>query len=358
MQAEQREGMQQAKDLSTQAALNEKLAVRSYFANKPDSGYTEQEEAAQRFWENFINNDNFYSSYRDLLESRRERDEEEKRRSMAADSSTQAAMDEKLAERRYWNDFAADEYAKENNVAKSSGVLYNEHTGEIFIPASKANEPSGWETYSLNGKIHVDPKVERRFSWLSNGIAAVLTGATAIVTEEPSTVLLQPIITNLIEAGLLANEYQTQEYIMNNPHTNEVGISLSGAGGLYGGGTISLAADCYGNIAIMHSNDYGAGTPGASAAIFHSRTNAPLVENLQGLSVAVGGSGGPNFSLGADVIGFCNPDTGEAYYGWSVSGGISLWPVGVPAELHGKVSYTTIEHMVSLMDMLYPEKEE
>ena len=121
---------------------------------------------------------------------------------------------------------------------------------------------------------------------LSNGISAVMTGATAVITKEPSVLMLQPVITNLIEAGLLANEYQTQDYIMNNPHTNEVGISLSGARGLYGGGTMSLAADCYGNIAIMHSNDYGAGTPSASAAIFHSRTNAPLVKNLEGLSVA------------------------------------------------------------------------
>ena len=43
---------------------------------------------------------------------------------------------------------------------------------------------------------------------------------------------------------------------------------------------------------------------------------------------------------------------------WTTSAGMSLWPIGVPAEMHGKVSYTTIEHMISLLDVLYPEKEE
>ena len=351
------------------SARAEQRAAREYLANRSAAEYTENKENDEtkedeknlwdRIREGFqeLYEQNSHSVYDDLLAARSQRDAEEERREMAADSSTQAALEEKLAEKGYWNKFAAEEYAKDNETAIGSGALYNEQTGQIYIPASNDNKTGTWEAYSMRGKVHVDPKVESRFRVLSNGIATVMTGATAAITKKPSVIMLQPIITNLIEAGMLSREYKTQDYVMNNPHTNEVGITLTGAMGVSGGGTISLAADCYGNIAIMHSNDYGAGTPGASAGIFHSKTNAPFVEYLQGMSVAVGGSGGAGFSLGADVIGFCNPDTGEAYYGWAMSGGLSLWPAGVPVEMHGKVSYTTIENMISLMDVIYPEKE-
>ena len=356
---EQRERGQKAYDLSTQAALDEKFARRENLANKPVGGYTEKEENTRRFWENFLNNDSFYSPHQDLLESRQRRDAAQHRTEMAEDASTQGAMDEKLAERRYWNSFAAEEYAKDNESHKQSGVLYNEHTGEIFIPARKDNEPSGWEAYSMDGKIHVDPKVERRFSLLSNGISAVFAGAASAVTKKPTVMMLQPVIANLIEAGLLRKEYGTEEYILNNPHTNEVGISISGAFGAHASGSIGVATDCYGNIGIVISGGGGAGTPSASAGMYSAITNAPQIDYLRGTSTQVGGSvavGPPaaKMSAGVDVMGFYCPQTGETYYGISTNVGVTVTPAFAPisAEMHGNISTSFVLDLKKLWENL------
>ena len=98
---EQQERAQQAQDLSTQTAIDEKLAARKHLASQGTSGYTEKKVETRRFWERFVNNESFYSPYADLLETRQRRDEEQRRAEMAADSSTQAAIDEKLQIRKY-----------------------------------------------------------------------------------------------------------------------------------------------------------------------------------------------------------------------------------------------------------------
>ena len=363
-QREQAEREQIARDASVQSAREEQLAARKHLASQGASGYTEKEIETRRFWENFINNDSFNLPYRDLLESRRERDEAQRRAEMAAESSTQAAMDEKLAERRHWNNVAVESYVRRKGVLPNPGVLYNEHTGEIYIPANKEDGAGGWEAFSMGKRVHVDPKVERRFSWLSNGVSAVLTAATAKITNEPSVLMLQPIITNLLEAGLLANKYETQDYVMNNPHTNEVGISVSASAGKQKGGTFSISADCYGNVAIMHSPEKGFNTTAdISGGVVHTRTNAPLAIYHEGESTSRGGSVSIpladvplEVSAGADVVAFCNPYTGEAYTGLSMNGSISLWSIAVPGELHEKTTKTTIKRMIQLMDEIYPEE--
>lgn len=360
---EKQERAQQAQDLSTQTAIDEKLAARKHLASQGTSGYTEKEVETRRFWERFLNNESFYSPYADLLETRQRKDEEQRRAEMAADSSTQAAMDEKLAERRYWNEFAAEEYAKDKKTVKYSRAIYNEKTGEIFIPDSEERGKGKWEAVSLKGKIHVDPKEERRFRILSNGMAAVMTGAAAAITKKPTALMLQPVVANLIEAGLLTKEYQTRDYIMNNPHTNEVGISISGAFGARASYSIGIAADCYGNIGIICTPGLGGGTPSASVGMYSSWTNAPHIDKLSGESVQLGGSVGAGFlagaSIGADVIGFYNKEENKAYYGFSSSVGVTVVPALLPvsAEGHGDVSYSTIKNMINLLDVLAQRKE-
>ena len=48
---EKQEKDQQAKDLSTQAAINEKFAVGDYLASQPGKEYTEAEKETQKFWD-------------------------------------------------------------------------------------------------------------------------------------------------------------------------------------------------------------------------------------------------------------------------------------------------------------------
>jgi len=328
-----------------QREQEDKTETRNSLASQIDNLYTGFTEEAQKFWENFLNNDSFYSPYQDLLESRQKRDEEEKRRAMAADSSTQGALDEKLAERRYWNELAAKAYEKENLTTVDSGVLYNEHTGEIFVPTKKDNEYGIWTAYSLDGKILVDPEVERRFGVLSNGISAVLTGTGAVVTKQSSVLMLQPIMATLVKAGLLEKKYEGKEYVLNNPHTNEVGISVSGALGARASGSVGIAADCYGNIGIVLSGGGGTGTPNASVGVYSTRTNAPQIDLLSGKSVQIGGAVGP---VGVDVVGFCNPNSGEAYYGISTNVGMSL----VSADLHASIEHSTVINMKDLFEQL------
>ena len=228
-----------------------------------------------------------------------------------------------------------------------AGALYNEHTGEIFLPAKNGNKPSGWETYSLNGKVLVDPEVERRFGVLSNGISAVFAGAGAVVTKKPAVFMLQPVMATLIKAGLLERKYIGKEYILNNSHTNEVGISVSGAFGLRASGSIGIAADGYGNIGVVLSGSplLGGGTPTASASLYSTTTNAPTIDFLSGKSTQVGGSVGV---VGVDVVGFFNPEMEKAYYGVSTSLGVSLGPV----EMHGSVEFSTVKHMKELLAQL------
>ena len=341
------------------AALDEKLALRKSLADGEKPGYTEteQEKKAGEFWKRVLNAVEYRSPEQEYLELLAAKNAE-KQQEIVNDLSTQGAMNEKLAERRYWNEFAAEEYAKDNEAAISSGVLYNEHTGEIFIPANKNNDSGGWEAYSMDGKIHVDPKVERKFSVLSNGLASLMTGG-AVVTSKPTARMLQPVIANLIEAGILSNHYQEQEYVLSNPRTNEVGVTLNlGFGGNLAG-TVSLATDCYGNVAILHSRDLGVSTtPNVSVGMVLSQTNSPLVDFLEGSSRAVGSSVDISglsvpVGVGADIIGFSNPYTGKGYYGVSVNGGLSL--SSIPVEFHAKSTETTIKHMVNLMDLIYPK---
>ena len=214
----------------------------------------------------------------------------------------------------------------------------------------------------MGKRVHVDPKVERRFSWLSQGLAVVKSAEVAVELRDPTIMLLQPIAANLIKAKLLANKYQTQNYVMNNPHTNEIGVSYTVTAGKQIGESVSLAADCYGNVAIMYSKDKGVSTTvDISGGAFHTKTDSPLVKYLEGISAARGGSvslptAPVDTSLGTDIVAFCNPYTGKRYYGLSVNGSISLVPINIPMELHDKTTETTIAHMIQLMDEIYPEE--
>lgn len=202
--------------------------------------------------------------------------------------------------------------------------------------------------------------MERKFNLLSNVMSTVLTGAAALVGEEPSYLFLQPVLTNVIEAGLLRDEYGTVDYVLNNPHTNESGISISGAFGGYMSGSLGIISDCYGNIALTLSPGFGGGTPGATFGGYSTWTNAPRVEDIKEWSTSVGGSfgiPGTPMSLGADIVSFCSTRTGETYYGISTNAGVSIWPAGVPAEMHGNASYTAVHEMTKLMEYFYGKAE-
>ena len=227
-----------------------------------------------------------------------------------------------------------------NNV-----VTYNKNTGEYTIALDKLPNTGKWDVITTDGRVVVDPKVERKIEILSRVLSSICgkpKGFNTIPVEEIYKKSIQPMIADLIESGLLHMRYGNK-YLLNNPQSNEVGFSASIGFGAHMSGSVSIATDRYGNIGITGSLGAGAGTPSNSVGLFSTRTTAHTVNNLAGISMGVGGSVGENVSVGADVIVFSDSTTGEVYYGLQKSIGVApLNLIPVPFEIHANISNTSV----------------
>jgi len=105
-------------------------------------------------------------------------------------------------------------------------------------------------------------------------------------------------------------------------------------------GSAGVALDGQGNVGFFVSGGYGYGSPSASIEIIESSSNAPSIKYLNGESYQWGGSVslGP-CSVGAEYSLFYDPNTYEAYDGYTVSVGVGPSPV---VEVHGTVAYTEV----------------
>ena len=136
-----------------------------------------------------------------------------------------------------------------------------------------------------------------------------------------------------------------------NMRTYTVGGNGAGAfiiGGMASGG---IAVDKHGNVGTIVTAGMGGGTPSLSSTAYVGRYNTPSIQELEGLSVQVGGSVDVGFSIGAEHQLLISTD-GATYSGGCVMAGAGFAVLGtpIPVEMHGEVGYTYITHSVNVFD--------
>jgi RHS repeat-associated protein len=104
--------------------------------------------------------------------------------------------------------------------------------------------------------------------------------------------------------------------------------------GAVGRGSVSLALDHEGTIALIATGGTGGSTPMVvPLGLGLSMTNASSVLNLAGDSIQIGGTVGEGVNVLAEGILFKDSETGELYGGTSLSAGVAL-PNLVPGSIH------------------------
>ena len=135
--------------------------------------------------------------------------------------------------------------------------------------------------------------------------------------------------------------------------TTTTGVAVSGSFGISGTGSLGVSYDSEGNLGIVVSGGGGGGTPSASASLFKTKTSAPSIDNLEGVSAQIGGSiNVVGIGVGAEYSCIPNIETKDIYHGVTFSAGIGA---PIPAELHGNVTYTQVYYIniFDCFDMLY-----
>ena len=128
----------------------------------------------------------------------------------------------------------------------------------------------------------------------------------------------------------------------------DVGYLLGGGGAVRG--SLSLAADANGDIAILANGGAGGASPIESVGLSLTVTNAASVDDLAGPSVQLGGQLGEVAALTSEVTMFADRN-GKPRFGISVGGAATL-PDGVPVAIYGTAEYTKILMKFSTSDII------
>ena len=175
--------------------------------------------------------------------------------------------------------------------------------------------------YCFNNPVNMTDNSGTWPSW--NDIKAGFKNAVKWTTSN----ILQPMTNNI------------QVALSNVDATYSTGISLSVTpSGFVFNFQIGLSVDTDGNVAIQDSLGTGftSGTPGMSASIYQTVTNAPSVTNLTGPGNQMGGSftlpSGAPATIGADINIIPSPDENKIYYGCTLNNGVSFGSPG--GEIH------------------------
>lgn len=132
-----------------------------------------------------------------------------------------------------------------------------------------------------------------------------------------------------------------------NMPTIVIGKEISGACGLGGSASSSIAIDKNGNIARVCNVSVGAGTPAASVGAFVSLYETDSYKSILGGGLQYGASAGEGFSLGVEhTISF--NDTG-------ITQGVTFSATGAiyapaPGEFHAYGGGTYEEYSINLFD--------
>ncbi len=132
------------------------------------------------------------------------------------------------------------------------------------------------------------------------------------------------------------------------PGTVEVGGVTSVSVGIAITNSWGIVVDREGNVGVARTTGTGMAIPGASVGLYHTTTNAPNIDYLNGTSEELGGSlplYGP-LGAGLDVIEFENPCSNETYNG--VSGSLSLGVSLTPVDVHTYKTETEVTHWFNI----------
>ena len=135
--------------------------------------------------------------------------------------------------------------------------------------------------------------------------------------------------------------------------TVQVGGTVAGAFGISGVASAGLACDGKGNIGVTVTVGGGGGSPSASACLYNTKTTAPSIDKLNGISAQIGGSADVlGVSVGAEMTAFSDSNSSQAYFGGTVMAGVGA---PVPVELHGDITYTKVFYIniFECFDTLY-----
>ncbi len=136
------------------------------------------------------------------------------------------------------------------------------------------------------------------------------------------------------------------------------GIDLTFRGGLTGiagagpavRGSLTIAVDTDGNIAVLYGGGGGGATPGANGGLFIGVTNAPI-EALDGTSVQLGGEIGALLGIAAELEAIPGEEEGEEFFALDLSG--VLDEPALPFMIYG-----TAEHNRFFIEPFHPEEVE
>ena len=134
----------------------------------------------------------------------------------------------------------------------------------------------------------------------------------------------------------------------NQSGTVSFGLTGSIGCGVIVTGSVGLAVDSFGNVALILSGGGGGGFPTLTAAGFVTGTNAPTVYQLGGASIQTGGSGGLLVSVGVEGTVIPDAVNGTTYYGGTllIGGGAQF-----PVEWHGDVTDTAVIYLFNIFDL-------
>lgn len=132
------------------------------------------------------------------------------------------------------------------------------------------------------------------------------------------------------------------------------GIDLTFRGGLSGvagagpaaRGSVTIAVDDDGNIALLYGGGGGGATPGANGGVYVGVTNAPI-EELDGTAVQLGGEVGAIVGVAIELEAIPGEE-GEEYFALDLSG-VASEPV-LPFMIYG-----TAEHNRFLIQPFHPD---
>ena len=218
-------------------------------------------------------------------------------------------------------------YDADLNLYYLNSRYYDSFTGRFIsadsVVAGVGGNIKGYNlfAYCFNNPVNMTDNSGTWPSW--NDIKAGFKNAVKWTTSN----ILQPMTNNI------------QVALSNVDATYSTGISLSVTpSGFVFNFQIGLSVDTDGNVAIQGSLGTGftSGTPGLSASVYQTVTNAPSVNELTEMGYQIGGSAIPIVGIPAIVGGDFNiipdPKNNTTYYGGTINGGLALGSPG--GEFH------------------------
>lgn len=238
------------------------------------------------------------------------------------------------------------------NPLRYRGYYYDTETGFYYLN-SRYYSPT-WGRFinadSLTG-ANQDLQSYNLFAYCSNNPVNYLDPSGAGIFGNIIEKVIKPSV-KWVAKEIIRPSLTFAKRILNKINfTHTLGISVSGAFGVRGTGSIGLASDTKGNVGLVLNGGVGGGTPMYSVGFFRSSTNAPDIYSLRKDSVNIGGSlSYKGLGVGLDCSLFFDPKDNSPYWGISKNIGLKGSPF---IEFHGDGQYTYVIKICNIFDCAY-----